>query len=282
MAGLLQEWVGSAALRVGTWENLSLPAQSDPSKPGMLPGMNCASLAVPGWSHCSDLAVGAGQGIPQGFLVGRRKARRAQVGRTSRASSSWVTSPGYLSPPLAPSHPPEPLPVEIKELGQPQPVWALLLGLLCVRWDAGQHFPVREPFKELSGSEGGEGRELRGALCFSAASGHVQCEFSVLINLGAAQGCSAFVWRELGRGSGSSEFVRKVLDCCSWHCSAGFPGKTGNSSHSVLHSCRLFPSLLCSLPKAEAGLCSSGWDACMGWTGWESCPWGRMEQRMIR
>lgn len=195
--------------------------------------------------------------------MGRRKARRARVGRTSRASSSWVTSPGYLSPPLAPSHPPEPLPVEIKELGQPQPVWALLLGLLRVRWDAGQHFPVREPFKELSGSEGGEGRELRGALCFSAASGHVQCEFSVLINSGAAQGCSAFVWCELGEGSGSSEFVRKVLNCCSWHCSAGFPGKTGNSSHSVLSSCRLFPSLLCSLPKAEAGLCS----AVLQWLG---------------
>lgn len=54
----------------------------------------------------------------------------------------------------------------IKELGQPQPVWALLLGLLRVGWDAEQRFPGREPFKELSSSEAGEGGSCE-VLCVS-------------------------------------------------------------------------------------------------------------------
>lgn len=92
--------------------------------------------------------------------------------------------------------------MEIKELGQPQPGWAPLLGLLRVYWDAEQHFPGWEPFKELSGSEKQE-RELGSVWCFSAASGHSRCEFSVLIN------SVLFCLQLLGGGSGSSGICLK-------------------------------------------------------------------------
>ena len=82
------------------------------------------------------------------------------MGRASEASSLSVRSPGCASPPRSPSG--SLLPSVNKGIGSPQLVWVVAAGAapcLCLVMQRSV-FPLVEPFKELSGLEAGEGREL--------------------------------------------------------------------------------------------------------------------------
>lgn len=93
---------------------------------------------------------------PKDPLVGRRKVWGA--GWDEQHQQLLGTSPGWFFPPQAPSHPPELLPVEIKELGQAQPLSCVLGCISRCRaafpgWSLSRNSVARK--QERGGSCGG-------------------------------------------------------------------------------------------------------------------------------
>lgn len=153
----MQEWVGTGALLVGAGENLSLHTQSDPTKAGIA----WTSSSRRGCGQCQEiLALGAAGEIPQGSFGGKEEGLGCWVGRAAPAAPGDISR--MVFPPQAPSHPPELLPVEIKELGQAQPLsWGCSCVLGCISrcraafpgWSLSRNSVARK--QERGGSCGG-------------------------------------------------------------------------------------------------------------------------------
>lgn len=158
-------------------------------------------------------------------------------------------------------------------------------------------FPLVEPFKELSGLEAGEGRELWSALYYLMLQDSYNVKSSVLINSIPAWHCTAFgslAFVELREGTygqgrqlwvclkGATEFCLiappGIVLCSNVGLSAGFPPESSllleGTDPAWCWVSSTF-SLSSSAPqKAEAGLClahtrySSGCGWCTAWDGW--------------